>query len=173
MWRHAMPCHAVPCHGIPPPPLSRLQVRVHVGRVFVWFDAEGRPPQWELQCHRDVEVRHGMASHRIAFPARGDYAMQAGLASGGYYLGATAQLEFGMHVCEMHMNSADPHHFNTLHAATPIAGRCSMLLRGRTFSNMDALRTAGAAAREHPPRITLPDTPRGNRRPCISRGYRP
>jgi cholesterol 7-dehydrogenase len=75
------------------------EVRVHLERVFVWFDAEGRPPAWELQCHRDVEE---------------------GLASGRYYLGATAQLEFDMHVLEMHMNSADPHHLNTLHAALPL-----------------------------------------------------
>lgn len=72
------------------------EVRVILDRVFIWFDAEGRPPQWELQCHNDVE---------------------RGLADGSYYFARMRTTEFHMHSCEMHMNSADPYHFKTLHGA--------------------------------------------------------
>ena len=29
-------------------------------------------------------------------------------------------MEFDQHCCEMHMNSADPYHFKTLHAPLPL-----------------------------------------------------
>lgn len=81
-------------------------VREIMGRVFIWFDAEGRPPQWELKCHEAVE---------------------RGLETGEYYLGTTRQMEFAQHSCEMHMNSSDPHHFDTLHAPLPIPGLSSFI----------------------------------------------
>jgi len=74
-------------------------VRVILERVFIWFDGEGRPPQWELECHKQVE---------------------AGLEDGSYYFGHMRTAEFDMHCCEMHMNSADPYHFKTLHAPFPL-----------------------------------------------------
>jgi len=73
-------------------------VRVILERVFIWFDAEGRPPQWELECHELVE---------------------AGLKDGSYYFADMRCTEFDMHCSEMHLNSADPYHFKTLHAPMP------------------------------------------------------
>lgn len=67
--------------------------------MYVWFDAEGRPPQWEMACHEDLA---------------------SGVASGEWYLGATRTLEFEQHSCEMMLNSADPYHFQTLHAPLPL-----------------------------------------------------
>lgn len=74
------------------------EVREILERVFIWFDAEGRPPAWELECHEDLEE---------------------GVKSGAWYLGQQRTIEFEMHSCEMHMNSADPVHFQTLHAPMP------------------------------------------------------
>jgi hypothetical protein len=34
--------------------MCRYEVREHLGMVFLWFDAEGRLPSWELEEHRDV-----------------------------------------------------------------------------------------------------------------------
>ena len=39
---------------------------------------------------------------------------------GSFYLAAIRQMEFDQHCCEMHMNSADPYHFQTLHAPLPL-----------------------------------------------------
>jgi len=79
--------------------LQAYTVRVILERVFVWFDAEGRPPQWELECHKQVE---------------------AGLEDGSFYLADMRTNEFGMHCSEMALNSADPYHFQTLHAPFPL-----------------------------------------------------
>ncbi|CAJ1328883.1 unnamed protein product [Effrenium voratum] len=79
--------------------LKSYEVREHLERIFVWFDAEGRAPLWELQCHRRLEED---------------------LQKGSFYLAAIRQMEFDQHCCEMHMNSADPFHFKTLHAPLPL-----------------------------------------------------
>ena len=67
-----------------------------MGLVFLWFDAERRPPQWEPLV-----------------PTR--------LTDGSMYYGGTTPLEFNMHISEMFENSADLRHFNTLHAPFPLA----------------------------------------------------
>ncbi|OLQ07600.1 Cholesterol desaturase daf-36 [Symbiodinium microadriaticum] len=75
------------------PSASKLRaytVRENLERVYIWFDAEGRPPQWELECHKQLEKD---------------------LADGSFYLATIRQMEFDQHCCEMHMNSADPYHF--------------------------------------------------------------
>eukprot|EP00913_Durusdinium_trenchii_P005513 g5137.t1 len=36
--------------------LKAYEVREHLERIFIWFDAEGRPPQWELICHQRLEA---------------------------------------------------------------------------------------------------------------------
>ncbi|CAL1160992.1 unnamed protein product [Cladocopium goreaui] len=79
--------------------LHAYEVREHLERIFIWFDAEGRPPQWELTCHEKLEED---------------------LQTGSFYLAAIRQMEFDQHCCEMHMNSADPYHFKTLHAPLPL-----------------------------------------------------
>lgn len=84
------------------PSASKLRaytVRENLERVYIWFDAEGRPPQWELECHKQLEKD---------------------LADGSFYLATIRQMEFDQHCCEMHMNSADPYHFKTLHAPLPL-----------------------------------------------------
>lgn len=81
-------------------------VREIMERVFIWFDAEGRPPQWELKCHEAVEK---------------------GLATGDFYMATMRTMEFAQHSCEMHMNSSDPYHFDTLHAPLPIPGLSSFI----------------------------------------------
>lgn len=70
-----------------------------LGMVFIWFDAEGRPPQWELEEHKDVEAK---------------------LEAGSWYYGTMRQMSFDQHVSEMHMNSADGYHFQTLHEDMPL-----------------------------------------------------
>jgi len=77
------------------------ETREVLGRIFIWFDAEGRPPQWELQAGKELEES---------------------LAAGRSYVVVMRQTEFLQHCCEMHMNSADPYHFQTLHAPLPIPG---------------------------------------------------
>lgn len=84
------------------------ETRVILGRVFIWFDAEGRPPQWNLEAARDLEES---------------------VANGSSYVVAMRVMNFEMHCCEMHMNSADPYHFNTLHAPLPVPG-LSWFLKG-------------------------------------------
>ena len=51
------------------------EVREILERVFIWFDAEGRSAQWELQCHEDLAE---------------------GVASGEWYLGSSRTMEFDM-----------------------------------------------------------------------------
>eukprot|EP00658_Telonema_sp_P-2_P040542 TRINITY_DN28995_c0_g1_i2.p1 TRINITY_DN28995_c0_g1~~TRINITY_DN28995_c0_g1_i2.p1 ORF type:complete len:358 (+),score=55.42 TRINITY_DN28995_c0_g1_i2:191-1264(+) len=71
-----------------------------LGVVFIWFHADGLPPQWELQCHQDV----------------------SGEASSGsrYYYATMRCMQFDQHVCEMAMNGADHYHFQTLHREMPL-----------------------------------------------------
>jgi len=75
------------------------EVREHLGTVYLWFDAEGRPPAYELRQHLDL---------------------LSDLPSGKMRLVRAAHSQFEMHVCEMHENSADPYHFQTLHGPLPI-----------------------------------------------------
>eukprot|EP00911_Craspedida_sp_UC1_P001448 UC1_evm2s1092 len=95
-------CKAIPYTKLAVPERARTKAYVAkeiLGRVFVWFDAEGRPPQWDLACHTDVE---------------------RGVQEGSLYLAGIRTMEFEQHSCEMHMNSADPYHFDTLHAPLPL-----------------------------------------------------
>eukprot|EP01087_Luapelamoeba_hula_P014816 TRINITY_DN4394_c0_g1_i1.p2 TRINITY_DN4394_c0_g1~~TRINITY_DN4394_c0_g1_i1.p2 ORF type:complete len:496 (-),score=64.01 TRINITY_DN4394_c0_g1_i1:53-1540(-) len=62
--------------------------------VFVWFDAEGRPPSWH-----------------VALP---------GITPDKFYYGGTGVLELAMHISEAHENSADYYHFHTLHSKLPV-----------------------------------------------------
>ena len=85
-----------------PPARTRTKaypVREVLGRICVWFDAEGRPPSWDLRCHKTIE---------------------RGLETGDMYFVCQKQIEFDMHCLEMHMNSADDYHFKTLHRPFPI-----------------------------------------------------
>lgn len=68
-------------------------------RYFLCAFFAGLPPQWELECHKQLE---------------------ADVAAGKYYLAQQRTMEFEMHACEMVMNSADPIHFDTLHAPLPV-----------------------------------------------------
>jgi nitrite reductase/ring-hydroxylating ferredoxin subunit len=73
-------------------------VREHLGMVFIWFHAEEdkQEPQWEMEHHKDV------------------------LDEGRFYAVTEVQMEFAQHVLEMHMNSADFFHFQTLHRPLPL-----------------------------------------------------
>eukprot|EP00756_Hemistasia_phaeocysticola_P010220 Hpha_TRINITY_DN15000_c1_g1::TRINITY_DN15000_c1_g1_i1::g.125325::m.125325/K14938/NVD, DAF36; cholesterol 7-desaturase len=82
------------------------EVREHLGMVFIWFDAEGRPPQWELKYHLDV------------------------MDTDKFYFATMAQMTFDMHLSEAHENSADWYHFQTLHRPFPIPG-LSRFIAGR------------------------------------------
>jgi len=73
------------------------EVRVLLDKVWLWHDAEGRPPLYELKEYKDVE----------------DKAMT---------LRVVRQASFDQHIAEMCENSADPYHFQTLHGPLPIAG---------------------------------------------------
>eukprot|EP00947_MAST-08B_sp_MAST-8B-sp1_P005737 g5737.t1 len=72
------------------------EVREILNMVFIWFDAEDRPPQWEPEHHRDV------------FDEK------------KFYYATMARVEFDQHVLEMSMNSADYFHFQTLHRPLPM-----------------------------------------------------
>ncbi|KAI9011702.1 hypothetical protein DFJ74DRAFT_307077 [Hyaloraphidium curvatum] len=65
------------------------------GIIFVWFDAENRPPLWQLP---DVPQ----------------------LTDGSTYYGGNTEMVFEQYISEMAENSADWHHFNTLHAPFPL-----------------------------------------------------
>lgn len=69
--------------------------RVWGGFVFVWFDAEGRAPTYEMEYPEEIDT-------------------------GSWYYGGTTKMEFDQHVSEMAENSADYHHFSTLHKPLPI-----------------------------------------------------
>eukprot|EP00966_Prymnesium_polylepis_P279994 6469079-Prymnesium_polylepis.1 len=109
-------CVEVPyCKG-PVPDRAKTKayvVRELLERIYVWFDAEGRPPQWELRCHEDL--------------ARD-------LAADTYYLAAVRHFEFAQHMCEMAMNSADPFHFKTLHQPFPLPGLKHVLSGDHTIT---------------------------------------
>ena len=70
-----------------------------LGMVFLWFDAEGRPPAWQLHVHEDLLPGGLHGRHRLV---------------------RSRSASFGMHVCEMVENSADAYHFQTLHAPLPV-----------------------------------------------------
>jgi cholesterol 7-dehydrogenase len=63
--------------------------------VFVWFDAEGRPPGYEL-------IKHSY------------------FLNGSYSLFSVSQSWFDMHISEMAENSPDYFHFNYLHRTLPV-----------------------------------------------------
>mmetsp|Transcript_19923 Transcript_19923/g.37156 ORF Transcript_19923/g.37156 Transcript_19923/m.37156 type:complete len:426 (+) Transcript_19923:128-1405(+) len=68
-----------------------------MGAIWMWFDAEGRDPLWELDEYKDVQEK-------------------------GMTLRVVKQNTFYQHIAEMCENSADPYHFQTLHAPLPIPG---------------------------------------------------
>mgnify|MGYP003385872399 CR=1 FL=1 len=77
-------------------------VRVYLGMVFIWFHAEEehrQTPLYEPDCLTDLheQVEDGSWSYVLM-----------------------RNVEFEQHSCEMAMNSADQHHFDTLHAPFPI-----------------------------------------------------
>ena len=78
-----------------------FETKEYLGMVFLWFDAEGRQPAWCLEQHVELEQ---------------------GIADGTWYYGGMRQMSFEQHVCEMHMNSADAYHFQTLHGPIPVWG---------------------------------------------------
>jgi len=76
-------CVHIPYSKMPVPARATThayEAREILNMVFVWFDAEGRAPLWELQHHQDV-----MDESR-------------------FYYATMAQVEFDQHVCEMSMN---------------------------------------------------------------------
>jgi len=72
-------------------------VREHLGMVFIWFHAEeeSQEPDWELEFHEDC-------------------------LNDRFYFVTSRQAVFNQHVLEMHMNSADYFHFQTLHRPLPL-----------------------------------------------------
>eukprot|EP00937_MAST-01D_sp_MAST-1D-sp2_P002880 g2880.t1 len=110
-------------------------VREILGRVYIWFDAEGRPPQWELAGHS---------------------ALAAGVERGQFYLAAARTMEFEQHVCEMAMNSADPFHFQTLHAPFPLPGLDRVITGKHTIKQVygRGLQNGAYAHAEHLSSIT-------------------
>eukprot|EP00759_Apiculatamorpha_spiralis_P028077 PhF_6_TR30610/c0_g1_i3/m.45070/K14938/NVD, DAF36; cholesterol 7-desaturase len=91
-------CQHIPyCTSSPPyatqTTAKRWTHRVHMGMVFVWFDAEGREPLYELES---LGPKHTW--ERVI----------------------TRQSEYRMHMSDMAENSADYYHFNYLHGPMPI-----------------------------------------------------
>ncbi|GMH79970.1 hypothetical protein TL16_g08342 [Triparma laevis f. inornata] len=81
---------------------SKCKTRTHHTRVildsiWLWHDAEGRPPLYELKEMNDV-IKKGLT------------------------LRVVKQNTFDQHIAEMCENSADPYHFQTLHGPLPILG---------------------------------------------------
>lgn len=78
------------------------QVRELLGMVLVWFHAEEKfadNPEYEPLVSVDLAE---------------------GINDGSCYFSVMRTMEFDQHSCEMAMNSADQHHFDTLHAPFPI-----------------------------------------------------
>jgi cholesterol 7-dehydrogenase len=63
--------------------------------VWMWYDAEDRPPLWFPDVHSDILPK-------------------------GMSLRCVKQNTFNQHIAEMCENSADPYHFQTLHGPLPI-----------------------------------------------------
>ncbi len=76
---------------------KKYHSRVILDAVWVWFDAEGREPLYEMEEYRDVLDK-------------------------GMTLRCVKQNFFHQHIAEMCENSADPYHFQTLHGPLPIPG---------------------------------------------------
>src|SRR3989338_3895417 len=79
-------CASIPYLDTAPPASAKTRaypVVERVDSVFFWYDAEQRPPSWD-----------------ITIPAR--------LEDGSMYFGGVTQLHFMMHIAEMAENSADP-----------------------------------------------------------------
>jgi nitrite reductase/ring-hydroxylating ferredoxin subunit len=99
-------CKRIPYTKLDAPP-ERAQtksypVKESLGQVYIWFHAEedrASKPEWELMMGDELE---------------------AGVKDGTWYYALMRRLEYNQHSCEMAMNSADPHHFDTLHAPFPL-----------------------------------------------------
>jgi cholesterol 7-dehydrogenase len=88
--------------GVPERAKTRAYpVREHLGMIFIYFhEDQSVEPEWELDSLTDHP---------------GGKSLLDGVQSGHFYYFTMRQMQFDQHVCEMHMNSADPHHFQTLH----------------------------------------------------------
>jgi len=91
-------CSVPYCRGDVP---ERAKTKAHhcrevLGMIFVWFHAEGLEPQWELEYHKDVANEEK------------------------FYYATMRKMKFDQHSLEMHMNSADYYHFQTLHRPIPL-----------------------------------------------------
>eukprot|EP01116_Phalansterium_solitarium_P007044 TRINITY_DN19518_c0_g1_i1.p1 TRINITY_DN19518_c0_g1~~TRINITY_DN19518_c0_g1_i1.p1 ORF type:complete len:403 (+),score=89.80 TRINITY_DN19518_c0_g1_i1:38-1246(+) len=90
-------CTAIPyCTGdVPTSARTRTWThRVWMDMLFVWFDAEGREPTYEIASLPEIEADWVMHTCRQSW--------------------------FDMHIGEMAENSADYYHFNYLHAPLPL-----------------------------------------------------
>ena len=119
---------------------TSYEVRELVGTIWVWFDAEGRPPAYELHEFDDVVQQEE---------------------GGGLRLVVARSSEFEMHVCEMAENSADPYHFQTLHSPLPIPGLekivgCTHVTR-QVYPEASAEPASEPAARSAAKRADLPN----------------
>lgn len=87
------------------PPRAKTKayvVREVLGLVLIWFHAEpehAHTPLYEPDVFSDL---------------------QRGIEDKTYYYALMRTMEFEQHSCEMAMNSADQHHFDTLHSPFPI-----------------------------------------------------
>lgn len=82
--------------------IKSYPVREILGIILVWFHAEkefANAPQYEPDVARDL---------------------QDNINNNTWYYAGMRRAEFEMHSCEMAMNSADQHHFDTLHSPFPI-----------------------------------------------------
>jgi 3-ketosteroid 9alpha-monooxygenase subunit A len=77
-------------------------VREVLGMILIWFHAE--------EEHADCPLYEPEVFDDLA----------RGVGDGSYYYALMRNMEFDQHSCEMAMNSADQHHFDTLHAPFPI-----------------------------------------------------
>mmetsp|Transcript_22861 Transcript_22861/g.47415 ORF Transcript_22861/g.47415 Transcript_22861/m.47415 type:complete len:438 (+) Transcript_22861:24-1337(+) len=95
-------CQKIPYSSSKRPPPAKCKTNTYhsreiLGAIWMWFDAEGREPLWQLKEWEDVKER-------------------------GMTLRCVKQNFFDQHIAEMCENSADPYHFQTLHGPLPIPG---------------------------------------------------
>ena len=86
---------------------TAYEVREHLDMIWLWFDAEGRPPSWELRQHRDIV---GEADGVADGEGNGKTMNRSGGSPAAYRLVRAKQLSFEMHLSEMAENSADAYH---------------------------------------------------------------
>lgn len=106
-------------------------VRETLGMIMIWFHAENELQRMERDKEKEAPAEPAPDFELDSLHTHpAGASLVDGVETGRFYYVGMKQICFDQHVCEMHMNSADPHHFQTLHGPLPIPP-FDKIIRGR------------------------------------------